>query len=308
MSSIRSTRCGYALGSDTISASSCLTLRPEPRSPVRVYGAPSNQFGQMREQTGLSLGAGLEWKVTLPILGATTLRGEYIYDSYPTAAFNLAGGPVRVGGSVQTLRLAMISYPGALQKPSEGSDAPTNWGGDYAGVTGGDVWTRARTTLGGATTTTSANGPAFGVFSGHNFMFGSLMLGFEGATELENVRGSGAQPGIAAVSYRDYFDADARGRAGWAIGQFLPYVAIGGDWSRSQQIDAATGSSRNHVPASSLEFGGGLEYMIDDNWSARADYSYDRSYKNQVTGLDATALSQSRSAGTLRIGLAYHFH
>jgi opacity protein-like surface antigen len=278
-------------------------------SETDVYGTTLSQFGQRRLETGLSLGAGLEWRVGLPILGPSTLRAEYIYDAYPTSTFAIAGGPVRVGGSMQYFRLALISYPGEILKPSDSAGGgPVDWSGDYGGILGGGMWSSPRTSLGGVTTKTSARGPVFGMFTGRNFMFGNAMLGIEGATEIGNVRGSGPQPGVGFATYHDYVDADIRGRAGWAFGRFLPYLTAGVDWSRSQQIDPATGSSQGHVPGSSFVGGGGLEYMLSDRWSTRVEYLFDTSYKNTTTGLDGLPLSQKRTAQTVRLGLAYYFH
>jgi opacity protein-like surface antigen len=272
------------------------------------YNAPLTQFGERREVTGYTLGAGLEWRFALPIIGTVALRGEYVYDAYPTETFNLLGGPVRTRYSDQTFRVALMSYPGQFwSAPATESNTP-DWSGSYAGALGGGLWTQTRTSLGGVATRSSAAGPEFGVFGGHNFMFGQWMLGVEGATALANARGSGAQPSIAAVSYQDYFETDLRGRAGYAFGRFLPYVTLGGAWSRSQQIDLATGSDRSRVPSEGVIGGAGLEYMLSDRWSARVEYLLDSSYKNQVTGLDGLALSQSRFSQTARVGLAYYFH
>ena len=55
---------------------------------------PLLEWGQSREVTGLTLGAGLEWRFAAPVLGPVTLRGEYLYDEFPSQTFALSGGPI----------------------------------------------------------------------------------------------------------------------------------------------------------------------------------------------------------------------
>ena len=63
-------------------------------------------------------------------------------------------------------------------------------------------------------------------------------------------------------------------------------------------------------PSESAAAGAGLEYGIDDRWTARFEYLYDWSIGTEWTRLDAgtLALDQTRPAQTLRAGLAYYFH
>jgi opacity protein-like surface antigen len=160
----------------------------------------------------------------------------------------------------------------------------------------------------GATTTDSAAGPVAGVFTGRNFLFGPWMLGWEGVVEATNVTGTGPQPSIASVSYRNYFETDTRLRAGYAVGRFLPYVTAGLDWGRSEQTDLLSGSYRGRIWTDSAIAGAGLEYALDDRWTARLEYLYQGSYNRDSTELDALALEQTRPAQTVRAGLAYYFH
>jgi outer membrane immunogenic protein len=132
----------------------------------------------------------------------------------------------------------------------------------------------------------------------------------EGAVEVTNATGRGPQPTTAThtVSYRNYFETDARLRAGYAVGRFLPYATAGLDWGRSEQTDLATGSYRGRIWSDSAAAGTGVEYGFDDRWTARLEYLYTWSINRDSTGLDGLALEQSRPAQTLRAGLAYYFH
>jgi outer membrane immunogenic protein len=282
---------------------------------ARIYEAgdawPAVRYGQTRQATGLSVGAGLEWRFAAPILGPLVVRGEYVLDAYPSqsyAVFPKPAQPIRTSAVEQFFRIGVIDYIDPAWRPTADPGA-FDWSGAYGGVLAGAMWARPRTTLPGATTTSdSAAGPVAGVFTGRNFLFGPWMLGWEGAVEATNVTGTGPQPSLASVSYRNYFETDARLRAGYAVGRFLPYVTAGLDWGRSEQTDLLSGSYRGRIWSDSATAGAGLEYAFDDRWTARLEYLYAWSYDSNSTELDALGLEQTRPAQTLRAGLAYYFH
>jgi len=280
---------------------------------ARIYEAgdawPAVQYGQTRQATGLSVGAGLEWRFAAPILGPLVVRGEYILDAYPSQSYAVFPGqqPIRTSAVEQFVRVGLIDYVDPSWRPTAES-GKFDWSGAYGGVLAGGLWAQPRTSLGGVTTSDSAAGPAAGLFSGRNFLFGPWMAGWEGALEVTNATGTGPQPTIAAVNYRNYFEADTRLRAGYAVGRFLPYVTAGLDWGRSEQTDLATGSYRGRIWSDGAAAGAGLEYGFDDRWAARLEYLYQWTIGSNSTQLDALALEQTRPAQTLRAGLAYYFH
>ena len=286
---------------------------------ARIYEAgdawPAVQYGQTREATGLSVGAGLEWRFAAPILGPLVVRGEYVLDAYPTQSYAVFPGqpPIRTSAVEQFFRIGLIDYVDPSWRPTAASAASgtVDWSGAYGGVLAGGLWAQPRTSLGGATTSNSAAGPVVGLFGGRNFMFGPWVVGWEGLVEITNATGTGPQPTGApmdAVSYRNYFETEARLRAGYAFGRFLPYVTAGLDYGRSEQTDLATGSYRGRVWSDGVAAGGGLEYAFDDRWTARLEYLYGWSTNSDATRLDALPLEQTRPAQTLRAGLAYYFH
>jgi outer membrane immunogenic protein len=264
--------------------------------------------GQTRQATGVSVGAGVDWRFAAPIVGPLVVRGEYVLDAYPRQSYALGSGPpIRTSAVEQFFRIGVIDYVDPSWRPTAGTDK-FDWSGAYGGVLAGELWAQPRTSYLGATTNDSAAGLAAGVFTGRNFLFGPWMLGWEGSVEVTNATGRGPQPTINAVSYRNYFETDARLRAGYAVGRFLPYATAGLDWGRSEQTDLATSSYRGRIWSDSVAAGAGLEYGIDDRWTARLEYLYTWSYSRDSTGLDGLALEQSRPAQTLRAGLAYYFH
>ncbi|THD42137.1 MAG: porin family protein [Bradyrhizobium sp.] len=277
------------------------------------YPSPAVQWGQTQEATGVTLGAGLEWRFDAPYIGPLVLRGEYILDVLPTQSFAVYPGqaPIRTQNTEQFFRLGLISYMNPSWRPGASASGNFDWSGAYAGVLGGGLWAQPKTTSAGSpSTTTSASGPAAGIFTGRNFTFGALVAGYEGALEATDVTGSGPQPNIADATFRNYFEAEARLRAGYAFGRFLPYVTAGLDWGRAEETDPATGSYRGRIPSDSATFGGGLEYGFSDRWSARVEYLYAVPTSTEWTRLDTATLvlDQTRPSQTLRAGLAYYFH
>jgi outer membrane immunogenic protein len=285
---------------------------------ARIYEAgdawPAIQYGQTRQATGLSIGAGLEWRFAAPILGPLVVRGEYVLDAYPSqsyAVFPKPAQPIRTSVVEQFFRVGVIDYIDPNWRPPAGANGAFDWSGAYGGVLAGGLWAQPHTTMtGAAATSDTVAGPVAGVFTGRNFVFGAWMLGWEGAVEVTNATGTGPQPSISAVKSNNYFEADARLRAGYALGRFLPYVTAGLGYGRSEQTDLTSGSYRGRVPSESAVAGAGLEYGIDDRWTARLEYLYEWSIGTEWTRLDAQnlVLDQTRPAQTLRAGLAYYFH
>jgi outer membrane immunogenic protein len=285
---------------------------------ARIYESgdawPAVQYGQTRQATGLSIGAGLEWRFAAPILGPLVVRGEYVLDAYPSQSYAVFPGqqPIRTSAVEQFVRIGLIDYVDPSWRPPAGANSAFDWSGAYGGVLAGGLWAQPRTSYSGATTSDSAAGPVAGMFAGRNFLFGPWMLGWEGVVEATNVTGTGPQPSIAAVKFNNYFETDARLRAGYAVGRFLPYVTAGLGYGRSEQTDLSSGSGsyRGRIPSESAAAGAGLEYGFDDRWTARLEYLYEWSIGTEWTRLDAQnlVLDQTRPAQTLRAGLAYYFH
>lgn len=270
--------------------------------------SPLDFDGQSHNLAGWTIGAGVDAKVTLPILGPSILRAEYLYEGMPTATYNLNGLTARTDMSSHYARLALISTVGDRWRPSP-ETIPADWAGFYVGAIGGATGQRLTTKGLGATTGFSAGGAMGGVYTGHNWMFGNAMLGYEGATMLANVTGHGAQPGAPATNYQDFLESDLRARAGYAVGRFLPFAAAGVAFGSSRQIDNATGAQKGDVPTVSATVGVGVDYMATDRIALRAEYLYSHSLFSESTHLDSeVCCGQSRSANSVRVGAAYFFH
>ncbi|ARN82990.1 hypothetical protein B1812_20045 [Methylocystis bryophila] len=178
-------------------------------------------------------------------------------------------------------------------------------------------------------------GIVFGGLAGYNFQAGHVVLGAE--TELNLLEGrrgpSGtflAPPAYAAlgVAYyslaRPYSDgnyfASFRGRVGYAIDNALLYATFGvatGGWRSASGLmlnNFAPGNlfTSGETASSRMKYvaGGGLEWGLDDHWSARVEYLFlDQSYGTQLfdNGASYDFVSKTRTQSHIfRLGLLYN--
>jgi outer membrane immunogenic protein len=269
---------------------------------------PSDFDGAAHTRVGWTIGAGVDAKISLPILGPTILRAEYLYEAVPNTNYVLGGPTLRTSLGANEVRFALITPIGAGWRPSP-EIVSADWSGSYFGVLGGGAFQTITTKGLGTTDNFNASGGFGGVYGGRNLMLGNAMLGYDGALTLGSVEGNGAQPGAPATHYRDYFDTDLRARAGYAFGRFLPYVALGVAWNDSEQRDTANGNFRGALSDFSGVVGLGVDYMASDRITLRAEYVHADTFTNVNTHLDSeTCCSQSRSSDGFRFGLAYFLH
>ena len=269
---------------------------------------PGDFDGAARNRVGWTIGAGVDAKISLPILGPTILRAEYLYEGLPDATYVVGGPSLRTSLGVNEVRLALITPLGTSWRPSP-EVVSTDWSGTYFGFIGGGA-SQTITTKGlGASDNFNAAGGFGGIYGGRNYLLGNVMLGYDAAMTLGDVSGSGAQPGATATHYKDYFDSDLRARAGYAFGRFLPFVAAGVAWNDSEQTDTTNGHFRGALSDLSGVVGLGVDYMASDRITFRAEYVHSDTFTNVNTHLDSeTCCSQSRSSDGFRLGLAYFLH
>jgi outer membrane immunogenic protein len=175
--------------------------------------------------------------------------------------------------------LASVSLASAadLGGPTPPSYAPYtpefSWAGLYFGVHGGAGW-------GSAIASTPADfgiaGPYIGAQAGYNFvMLGDLVLGAEADINwsgINGIRQSGAGGGITTTEDIDWFGT-VRGRVGWAMGTWMPYIT--GGWAyasatRTTSVGLQT-LTRGH---SGWTAGAGVEWALTPNWTVKAEYKY----------------------------------
>ncbi len=293
-------RAGYDLGAFLPYVAAGATYA---QGSVRV-----GEKGAVKTHYGFNLGTGLDWRVQLPIVGWSVLRAEYVYDrlNQSTYAYD-TGSSLRMRPDAHVIRAAFIYAPDDRNWRAPSFDA--DWAGGYAGFIAGYGHASVQTKTATASESLTADGALGGLYAGRNFVFGRTVLGFESATMLSGLEGSGKTPGTTnTFSYRNHFETTLRGRAGYAMGRFLPFVALGVSNGRSEQTDLPTLAKRARVSTTAWNLGAGLDYMLTERLSSRIEYAHTRSFKDADLDLNAAALRQSRSTDLVRAGLAWHFH
>ncbi|CAN5909216.1 carbohydrate porin [soil metagenome] len=203
-------------------------------------------------------------------------------------------------------------------------DAPAQRSGFYVGGHVGYVFGRASATLGDPTGIASAGGTtgygAFfgGVQAGYEYYSASrLMLGVEldmslpGAEDLAQVMSYRATASGTANEQLEYL-ASLRGRAGYAVGRWTPFVMGGIAWAstRLSRTDLTTGNEEAQPSNIRLGYvaGGGVDYQLDSRWSTRAEYLYTRLGPTGLSFASAPArYDSSYDLHRLRVALNYKF-
>jgi outer membrane immunogenic protein len=161
-----------------------------------------------------------------------------------------------------------------------------NWGGIYIGINGGygfgnSTWTTAGGA--GSTGSFSIKGPLVGGTLGANFQSGMFVFGIEGDGDWTNITGTftdttGAATGCVGCSFQtsNSWLGTLRARAGVAWDRVLLYATGGGAGGNIKANISDPGFTG--MSPSTTEFGwtagGGLEFAITDNITAKVEYLY----------------------------------
>src|SRR5260370_25962764 len=249
----------------------------------------------------------------------------------PSSAAPCLESPRRATGkTMSTVRpapqyLAIAALLAAIQPVARAEAADgRNRSGCYAGGHVGDMFGKANATLGDPTGGAAAGGitpyGAFfgGVQAGYEQFFASrLMLGIEldasfagylDPVQVLSYRATGTGTATEQLEYL----ASLRGRVGYDMGGWTPFLTGGIAWAstRFSRIDLTTGNEDANPSNIRVGYvlGGGLDYRLDQRWSARAEYLYTNL---GLTGLlfgSAPARYDSQyDLHNFRVGLNYKF-
>lgn len=190
--------------------------------------------------------------------------------------------------------------------------AAYNWTGGYLGGTVGILRGKARWSVPGvvATPYSSDTGWLAGLTAGYNWQDGNIVYGIEADWAWSNHEagpmvacGGGCMTGI------DWL-ATVRGRVGWASDAMMLYLTGGAAFGRiaNRFLIAAPAVSGTEA---GWTLGGGAEFKLDRNWSAKAEYLYVN--LNDTVACSAVVCGVVNNAETsglhvFRIGVNYTFN
>ncbi len=183
----------------------------------------------------------------------------------------LVAGCLAIGALVaaQTAVAADLSVAPLYKAPPEPYSPAYNWSGFYLGINGGGGWGNSHWQGIG---NVGLSGGLVGGTAGYNWQAGQTVLGLEGDVDWSGLQGTSSSalcPG-GTCSTSDTWLSTVRGRLGYSFDHFLPYVTGGlavGDIKAA--APASPGGSNTNA---GWTVGGGVEFALPGNWSAKAEY------------------------------------
>ncbi|MDB5652815.1 MAG: cell envelope biosis protein OmpA [Tardiphaga sp.] len=146
-----------------------------------------------------------------------------------------------------------------------------------------------------------------GYQAGYNWQFANhVVLGVEAdATFTSPVDQARPTTGPFNTTF-DYF-ATARGRVGYAFGDWMPYVTGGLAWGRTKLTINDNGSNEATRTSLGWTAGAGVEIALGGNWSTKVEYAYlDLARQNYGLGDNGLRnVSVEPGIHTLKVGLNY---
>jgi outer membrane immunogenic protein len=199
-----------------------------------------------------------------------------------------------------------------------------SWTGFYVGANIGAA--RARSSVSdeagdilGAPADANRTGVIGGLQAGYNWQISNVVLGIEGDVSFASLdRTIGTVPGTFGLddTFKSRLSAlgTVRGRIGWAFDRVLVYGTGGVAFAslKDEVVDPVTNIGFTASPKSGVTgwtAGGGVEFAITNNWTAKAEYLHvglpDRTVTADVPGGYTFAFKDSLDIG--RVGINYKF-
>lgn len=153
-----------------------------------------------------------------------------------------------------------------------------DWTGFYLGINGGYGFGRSSWSdpaAGGNSGRFDTSGGTLGGQIGYNWQTGPMVLGLETDMNWINAKGSSSAGGVCLTDgagqcrTSQNWLGTTRARVGYAFDRWLPYLTGGVAYGdiRADQANGASSTTKTGWTA-----GGGVEYGIDRNWSAKLEY------------------------------------
>ena len=206
---------------------------------------------------------------------------------------------------------ALAAPPLAAQQASN-----SKWQGFYAGLNAGGLWQTTNTSITENNTFGGFNGQGGGFIggaqAGYNYLVGPVLLGgevdFQGSTLTQSISGGAGPSLIGATSAIPWFST-FRGRAGYPLGSFMPYVTGGAVWGHQSLsgFDSISGPFSASNNFWTWTVGGGVESKLTDQWSAKLEYLYMGTPDTPLSTPATTSINEHSVGNLLRVGLNYKF-
>ena len=176
------------------------------------------------------------------------------------------------------------------------------WAGGYTGLYLGGAQNR----FGSAVNEGSINKNAakFGAYSGWNFQNGNIVYGVEGDAGYNAAKAG--KIGQTEASVKTGFEGSLRGRLGYDMGTFMPYVAAGVAGTQLKYNSDDLGAKKTF--RAGWTAGIGTEAKLTDSITARVEYRYsDFGKKNVQLSPVAYIPDSTFKTHEIRMGVGYKF-
>jgi outer membrane immunogenic protein len=237
----------------------------------------------------------------------------------------LAAAAVIAGaGAADAADISYTPPPAPVVVPP--APAPLSWSGIYVGLNAGWAWGEGDAAYAGDPLLPPDAAPAIGLDPsggliggtvGYNMQFGSgLVLGIEGDYDYAKLHDDG-DAGFAPYATHVDLDVDQlasiRGRVGWSMGNWMPYLTAGWAWAHAERdiFNPALTPSSYSVDNwhDGWVAGAGVEVAFDSNWSAKLEYTYadlgEENYNVPTLGGEGTDVDLN--VQTVKFGINYKF-
>lgn len=260
------------------------------------------------DRTGWTLGAGIEYALD----GGWNTRIEYRYTDWGSKAVQWEDHPA-TSTLTDSRVIAGLTYKvGGATKVADRNAVPMNWNGFYAG---GQVGASAAKSQFGPNPDDTE--PEFSQFTqllvgghaGYNYQFNLFVVGVEGDLNAKLGNGFKIDDQLRPTSS---WDASIRGRIGVAVSpEGLVYFTGGYAWGNftTPLSNADAGDQDGEHLGGSRQgwtLGGGIQYALDQNWSARIEYrhtDWGTKMTDAAFDLNPASLKDNRVA----VGMSYKF-
>ncbi len=202
--------------------------------------------------------------------------------------------------------------PHRAAPPPQDYYSPTpvsNWQGFYLGLNGGIGF--GSFTDGGDRLLGSATGGLIGFTGGYNYMVApNILIGLEGDFDFSGMRTSQLPYyGFAtSSSIDDLFTI--RGRVGYTFDRALVYIT-GGFAGSNNTVSVGniwTGfAGQQSIYQTGWALGAGLEFMVTNNVSAKAEYLFTSVGSDRYFGFSPASFQTSVDNSQVKVGVNYHF-
>jgi outer membrane immunogenic protein len=224
---------------------------------------------------------------------------------------------------------AVMPFATAADMPVKGPvyQAPAaivayNWSGFYVGGHVGYLWGKTRVEEDGEIIEPGAktNGIVGGVLAGVNWQAGPAVYGLEGDFGWTKAHGNGVVCCLVTTTiqapntYDLHWTSHVRGRAGYASGNWLFFVAGGLAIADLDFHEGAITTTTTVIPPPTAggkyfgwSIGGGIDYAFTRNIIGRIEYLYDDFGHKDYIGSDGDPYRVSLTGHTLRGALTWKF-